>query len=333
MKSYNTLTQRGKARRLRQLAQTALADYDLVVRNISLVSNEQNGIFRIDTHDKQKYILRVVLPDGGHDAAHITSEMIFLDKLSSFPDLNAPIPMKTKTGKWYTQANANGVPQSRYCVIYSWVNGVDLADRRRIDTWQQFGELSARLHDIANGLQMPRSFKILTYDSIFPFAEPCVMDKPDNRKHFTDEQWDTLQLAMSHIQSDIDTLYADKKGLRVTHGDLHQWNVRKYYNTLSPIDFEDLMWAYPVQDIATTLYYNRFADNWAELFAAFEAGYSRVLPFPDWDAIETNMLARRIGLLNYIFAAEEESIEDYPTFIPLTMQRIGWVKTHVWDRC
>ncbi len=54
----------------------------------------------------------------------------------------------------------------------------------------------------------------------------------------------------------------------VTHGDLHQWNVKIRHGVLSPFDFEDLLWAAPILDVATSLYYVRrqsrssLADEW-----------------------------------------------------------------------
>ena len=49
MKDYYTLTNRGRALRLRQLALAALADYDLDVKSVRLITNLFNGIFRVDT--------------------------------------------------------------------------------------------------------------------------------------------------------------------------------------------------------------------------------------------------------------------------------------------
>ena len=62
MKSFSTLTVLGQARRLRTLALNALQSYDLDVARLRLVTNEFNGIFRVDTTDGQKFILRVTLP-------------------------------------------------------------------------------------------------------------------------------------------------------------------------------------------------------------------------------------------------------------------------------
>lgn len=333
MKDYLQLTVYGKARRLRKMAIKALTDFDLDVKKVSLISNEQNGIFRVDTHDKRKFILRVCIPDAGHDIEHITSEMVFLNYLSKHSDINIPIPLPTKSGKWVSTVIIDGVPQARHCVVFSWVNGVDLADRRSPVTWEKFGALSAQLHQFAETFSPSEDFSILIYDNVFPFEEDSVLLDKETHKHFSSQDFTLLKYALARVESEISDLYQEKSGLRVTHGDLHQWNVRIARGVLSPIDFEDLMWAYPIQDIATTLYYNRFEDNYNDLFASFKKGYETVLDFPETYAgqVEIHMLARRFNLLNYIFTADEIDISEFPNFIPLTIERIHWVKDNVWN--
>jgi hypothetical protein len=66
MKPFLTLTVCGQARRLRQLAINALSSYDLDVARFRLIMKDVNGIFRIDTADGRKNILRVTAPEGGH---------------------------------------------------------------------------------------------------------------------------------------------------------------------------------------------------------------------------------------------------------------------------
>lgn len=335
MKDYGDLTLRGKARRLRKMALRALEDYDLDVASVRLITNDQNGIFRVDTQDKDKYILRVCLPDGGHTPEETNSEMMLLNALHQEPDINAPVPLATKSGQWVTTVAIEGVPQPRQCVIYSWVLGVDLADRRSPENWRKFGALSARLHRFSASFTPPNDFQINTYNSVFPFNEVYVLFDDQYRPYFSNEERALLKQAVDSVQAEIDRLYAeDKGGLRVVHGDLHQWNVRIARGNLSPIDFEDLFWAYPVQDVATTLYYSRFDDDHEPLMAAFKEGYESILPFPEEfpGQLDIHMLARRINLLNYVFYAEEFDITEYPGFIPVTLERIRWVQQHVWDR-
>ena len=54
MKPYRNLTERGQARRLRPLAWNALQQYDLDVARLRLVTNDMNGIFRLDTSQRRE---------------------------------------------------------------------------------------------------------------------------------------------------------------------------------------------------------------------------------------------------------------------------------------
>ncbi len=49
MKDFYTLTKRGRAFRLRKMALAALERYDLDVARVRLLTNDMNGIFRVDT--------------------------------------------------------------------------------------------------------------------------------------------------------------------------------------------------------------------------------------------------------------------------------------------
>ena len=95
--------------------------------------------------------------------------------------------------------------------------------------------------------------------------------------------------------------------LRLIHGDLHQWNVRCSRGVLSPIDFEDLMLGWPVQDIATTLYYLQDEPGYPAMRAAFEQGYRRISPWPEryCGEIDAFIAGRGIGLLNFILNTGE----------------------------
>jgi Ser/Thr protein kinase RdoA (MazF antagonist) len=82
MKLYTAITVRGQARRMRQLAINALTHYKLDVARLRLVTNDMNGIFRIDTRGGRKFILRVTLPEGGHTRDHVAAEMDWLAALA-----------------------------------------------------------------------------------------------------------------------------------------------------------------------------------------------------------------------------------------------------------
>ncbi|NIR41753.1 MAG: aminoglycoside phosphotransferase family protein, partial [Actinobacteria bacterium] len=69
--------------------------------------------------------------------------------------------------------------------------------------------------------------------------------------------------------------------LRIVHGDLNPWNVMATASGLAVIDFEDVMWAHPIQDIATSLYYFDGRPEWDEASRSFRAGYEEEAPWPE----------------------------------------------------
>ena len=115
MKPFTQLTGRGQARRLRQVALNALELYDLQVARLRLITNSFNCIFRIDTVGGEKYILRVTLPEGGHNRESTHAELAWMAALSRDTDLSIPAPLAAHSGEMLVEVEAEGVPQSRLC--------------------------------------------------------------------------------------------------------------------------------------------------------------------------------------------------------------------------
>lgn len=301
MKPFSSLTVRGQARRLRTLALNALTCYDLELARLRLVSNDMNGIFRLDTLDGRKFILRVTLPQGGHNLDHVAAEMDWLAALARDTDLSVPVPLPAKDGSLVVEAAAAGVPEPRLCAVFSWVPGKDLVEDMSTANIARLGELMARLHSHALSYRPPAGLSLLRFDQVFPFPEPVVLFDPPYASLFPPKRRAVYQQAIDWAQESIQRLIASGEPMRILHADLHQWNVRIARGVLSPIDFEDLMLGWPVQDIATTLYY--FLDeNYARLRAAFQEGYTRHGAWPERQPgeIDSFIAARGVGLANFI---------------------------------
>jgi len=301
MKSFSTLTVLGQARRLRTLALNALQSYDLDVARLRLVTNEFNGIFRVDTTDGQKFILRVTLPEGGHDLDHVAAEMDWLAALARDTTLSVPRPLPARDGRLVVEAAAPGVPQPRLCEIFSWVPGKNLSECMTEANIANLGELMARLHAHALAYHPPSELSLLKFDRVFPFPEPVVLFDAPYAALFPPERRGVYEEAIARAQQSIDRLQASGEAMRILHNDLHQWNVRVARGVLSPIDFEDLMLGWPVQDIATTLYYFG-SENYEARRAAFQDGYTRISPWPERHPgeIDSFIAARGFGLANFI---------------------------------
>jgi Ser/Thr protein kinase RdoA (MazF antagonist) len=298
---YALLTEHGQARRLRTLALNALQQYPLDVARLRLITNDMNGIFRVDTSDGRKFILRVTMPECGHDLDHVAAEMDWLAALARDTNLSVPRPLPARGGRLVVEAQADGVPQPRLCEVFSWVPGKDLADDMSEANITRLGELMAQLHLHASGYHPPAQLCLLRFDRPFPFPEPVVLFDEPYAALFPPQRCVVYKSAIAWAQGSIDQLQASSEAMRILHGDLHQWNVRNFRGVLSPIDFEDLMLGWPVQDIATTLYY--FPDeNHDALRAAFQEGYTRRCPWPERHPgeIDSFIAARGFGLANFI---------------------------------
>jgi Ser/Thr protein kinase RdoA (MazF antagonist) len=325
MKDFYELTNRGRAMRLRRMALIAIEHYDLDVQRVRLVTNDFNGIFRLDTTNGQKYVLRVCLPEGGRSLKEIRSEMTWLAALRRDTALGAPQPLATREGEWVTTVKTDGVPEPRHCVVFGWLPGPDLAEKLTLENVRRLGELAAQLHDHAATFVPPKGFWLKTADNVFPFGEPVVLFDEAYRGLLPPGRLEVFQRALQRAEAVIDRLYADTRGLRVIHNDLHQWNVKVYRGKLYALDFEDLMWGFPVQDIAITLYYFQGYDQYPELRKAFERGYTSRNEWPEAcpGQIESLVAGRGLDLANFVLQdPNPEWQQEAPAFLERIERRL-----------
>ena len=325
MKDFARLTNRGQALRLRSMALVALERYDLPLKRLRLVTNELNGIFRVDTTGGRTYALRVCAPEAGHSLPEIRSELMWLAALRRDTDLNVLQPIATRTGETVTTVEAPGVPQARHCVLFSWVPGPNLAERLTPANLFKLGVLSARLHDHAATFAPPEGFWRKAADSVFPFGDPVVLFDDAYRDLVPPERFEVFQRALAQIEGVIQELYTAGDNPRVIHHDLHQWNVKVYRGRLHALDFEDMMWGHPVQDVAITLYHLRSHEDFPALRAAFQQGYASELPWPEayLGQIEALMAGRALDLAN--FAIQDPNAhwrQKMPAFLARTEKRL-----------
>lgn len=301
MRKFDQLTQTGRARRLRRLALTALEQYDLNWTRTRLVTNDVNGIFLVET-PTEKWILRVTLPEGGHTPDHVAAEMEWLATLAKDTTISVPKPLRARNGAYLVEASTAGVPEPRLCEIFSWVPGTDLANHFNLENISRLGELSARLHEHARSYKPSPQLELLAFDRVFYFPEPVILFNKNSRDFINPGQNQLFREWIERAQKAIDQLKASGEPMRIVHGDLHQWNVRYSKGILSPIDFEDLMLAWPVQDIAISQYYFQDEPGFPEMRASFQRGYERVNPWPEKERgeIDAFIAARGIGLLNFV---------------------------------
>jgi Ser/Thr protein kinase RdoA (MazF antagonist) len=321
-KPFQDLSPRGRLQRLRGIALQALGEYDLVVKRVRPVANGLNTLFRVDTAAGQSCALRISHPTWRTDL-DLASELLWLDALARGTEIGAPVPIRSRQGEWVTWAAAEGVPERRRCVLMSWIPGVNLIERLTEPNLRQLGALAARLHEhaaspgVAAFLSPPSGFTQRRLSGIFARDEENLLFADASRSAYTDAQWALFQRVEARVREGFARLYADPAGLRPIHNDLHQENVKVAWGRLRPFDFEDVIWGYPVQDIAMTfydlLYYTRVSPlEYQRLRAAFRDGYSRPwrrcapVPWPEAYPGETDLFiaGRMLWRTNYVLGKE-----------------------------
>jgi Ser/Thr protein kinase RdoA (MazF antagonist) len=82
---------------------------------------------------------------------------------------------------------------------------------------------------------------------------------------------------------------------------------------LAPFDFEDLMWGWPVQDVATSLYYLQGPDLEGRV-TRFREGYETVAAWPErhMGQVATFMVGRALVLANDLLITPEWQDEAAP---------------------
>jgi len=292
--SFRGLSEAQQAERLEVLGRNALEAYDIEVREVTLLSSDWNCVFRVDT-EAGPLALRINVPVPGGRAATQEAETSFLDALAEGTTLTVPRPVINRDGASLTIASAPGVPESRECVLFSWVPGDDIAEHASGENWALLGELMATLHTFAESWDAPADLQTLTYDRVFHY-EPCTLFDGGALGEHAALLREALERTDGRIAREI------QGGLLITHGDLHGWNVKLHEGRAHPIDFEDMQWATPLLDASTSLFYIWGREDYAALFEGFRSGYARSRPWLEREEgeVERLLFSRGFDLLNYV---------------------------------
>lgn len=309
---FSDLTERGKARRLRNLALNALAAYPFDVQRLRFMMDHLNAIFQVDTASGERYVLRISAP-GWRTDDDLRAEILWLRALADEPDIGAPALLANDRGAFITVAGAEGVPEPRRCVVMSWLPGKNLEYELTEQRLEQLGRLSSRLHAQAASWEPPAEFKPATMNAYNARGEVDRLFAPDSDELFSDQSRPVFQEVRRRVESAFADRYADPTGLRPIHNDLHQENVKIWRGRLRPLDFEDTILGYPVQDIAMTfsdlLYYcNLDNDGYEQLRNAFIRGYQATAEWPEDFPNQTDlfMAGRLLWRANWVARFQRE---------------------------
>lgn len=307
-KTFQQLTLRGQLRRLRALAGEVLRDYPVRVRRLRFLALQTNVFFRVDGEDGERYALRVGTA-GRHGAEDHGLEIRWLNALKRETDLHVIEPVARHDGGAVTQAALAGTRGALECVLFRWVPGRPLTERLSSRTYHNLGRAMARLHEHAASFPLEPGRRPLAWDRVFYRPdEPVLLFGREHRPLFSREDLALLGEVAERADDLLRELAGGGVRPRLLHADLHMGNVHVYRGALHLLDFEDLKWGHPVQDLSVTLFYGRDRPDYSDLRDALREGYETRLPWPaaGWDQIDLLMGARSLRLLNYVLRRQPD---------------------------
>lgn len=314
MKDFESLTRRGKARRYHQLALKALEQYDLNVCSVALLGMFTNTLFRVGTVEGNWFVLRICAP-GWRTGTDLLSEIAWLAALARDTDIGAPRPIATCNNEYLISIRVEALPKPLYCMLMSWIPGVSLGKRLNEANLFKMGNLFARMHACSTNFRPPPGFTQRKMSQVFARDENFVLLGDSCRDFFTTQSRSVFEQSWAKVEAAYAELYADPRGLRVIHHDLWHDNIKIYRGQLYPLDFEDTVWGYPVQDLAMAIH-DLMNDVAPELFepyqAALRSGYESLEVWPEQypGQIDIFRVGRMFWVTNWVAIYQRQHLQE-----------------------
>lgn len=149
LQPFAELTERGRCRRLRAVAQQAFDSFGLQPAQIFFVAESFNTIFRLVDSEGRRYALRVGNAERIHPRGLENVEAAWMRSLRADTPLHVPAVFDPVDGHVPASVSAPGVPHARDCMLFDWVPGEVLRNRATGHRVREAGRGLAVLHDHA----------------------------------------------------------------------------------------------------------------------------------------------------------------------------------------
>lgn len=311
----------------RDVALEALRSYDVAPQRVRLAAESFNSLFRVTTASAV-YALRVgsvlqIHPEGTAAVEAAWHRRLRLQGVC-VPDVVANMDGELAT----LVTDGRAEHRSRVCILFEWVTGRSLRTRMTERRSAALGRLSARLQQDGAAWSPPGAEDVLRADRVLYWRLPDQLAVAGSRfglgTLFVD--------AAARAQPVVDSLWqSPPHPPHLVHGDLTPQNVIvSPQNGLVPIDFQDTVQGFEVQDLSFTVAALRRWPNSDRLTEAFRAGYSECRAWPDVSpALFDSLIAAR-GLQQMNLTLNMTDIDGLGRYVAGHAERVrAWMRRPV----
>ncbi len=326
----------------RQIADRALGQYCLSGATLTLLSDAENTIFRLDVpvqsdFDRHPYMGRIAgrkfvlrVANTEEQAATTRSELVWLAALLRDTDLTVPEPVPTRYGSLLAGATSHDEDASPQCVLLRWVDGRFLDSSLEPPTLSMVGRYMAELHTHSQSFRPPAGFVRPRWDWNRIFGAQSALHMPDASRFFSHNDLELFEAVGERVGTAMQSMGEDPDVFGLIHADLHLGNYLFHGDEVRSIDFADCGWGYYLFDIAVTLGELRHRPDYTALREAFMDGYRLVRSFSaEHEAlIDIFMITRRVDMVNWILGWEDPALKPWAhRFLERSVEALRNLKT------
>ncbi len=252
----------------RDVALEALRRYEVSPQSVRLAAESFNSVFRVTTASAA-YALRVGAVSQIHPEGTAAVEAAWHRRLRE-QGVCVPDVVPNVDGDFATLIPDGQAHRPRACILFDWVAGRSLRGCVTERRSAALGRLSARLQEDAAAWSPPGAESVLLANRVLYWQLPERLSVAGPRFGFG-----TLFVdALARAQAVVDTLWqSPQHPPHLVHGDLSPQNVIvSRLNGLVPIDFQDTVRGFELQDPSITVTALRRWPHSDRLVEAFRRG-------------------------------------------------------------
>lgn len=314
MTDFYELTPDKQALCYQQLAEKVLPEWGLQEATLSMIKMRENAVFKVESKEKGKLVLRIHRADYHSDAA-LRSELQWISALSE-AGIETPAVIPSMNGDLFVKSESNLAGKPRQIDMFAWVDGEQLGSvegglegdretqRRNFKT---IGALAARVHNQASKWTAPAGFQRHAWDVDGLSGDEPFWGRFWELETLTPAQVKLMLRTRDKLREELSAVSRTSENYSIIHADMVPENVLVDGTHIRLIDFDDAGYGWHLFEMATSLYFSNPEGSIDSLAESYIEGYrtQRELSDKELQSFPAFLMARATTYLGWAHTRKE----------------------------